>query len=266
MSTAAGWERWADWIGREQAAVIDWMVREARVTPGMTVLDVACGTGLPGLAVARAAHPGRVIASDAAADMLAGFERRARAAAITNIELRELDMHDLRGIADGSIDAATCGFALMFSPEPLRVLEEIRRVLRPGGRFALAVWDEPAKNPFFTTLFGALAKVVPMPPPAPGAPGPFGLAAPGLLERTIRDAGFAEVRVEPVPYVFDFESVEQHFEINADLAAPLARARATLPPEEVARLRSELAAALRPYMAGSRVRIDATPLCGAGTK
>ncbi len=246
--------------------MIEWILREARVAPGMTALDVGSGTGLPGLDVARAVRPGKVIATDVAVEMLAGLERRARTAGITNVEVRELDMHDLQGIGNASIDAVTSSFTLMFSPAPARVLGEIQRVLRPGGRLALSVWDGPDANPFFTTMFGAVAKLVPTTLPAPGAPGPFGLAAPGALEQAVRAAGFRDVRVEPVPYVWEFDSIDQHWEINSELAPPLARAKATLPPDELARLRAELASALAPYMEGSKLRIPATPLCAAGTK
>src|SRR5690349_1092366 len=121
VSVAPGWEKWAAWTLRQQEAVVDWLCRSAGVAPGMTVLDVATGVGQPALQVATRVLPGgKVIATDVAADMLAACERRARAATITNIEFRELDMHDLRGIADASIDAVTCGFALMFSPDPVK--------------------------------------------------------------------------------------------------------------------------------------------------
>jgi SAM-dependent methyltransferase len=170
-------------------------------------------------------------------------------------------MHDLRGVPDASADAVTLAFALMFSPEPVKALREARRVLKPGGHFAVCVWDEPAKNPFFTTMFGALGEFVAMPAPAPGAPGPFGLAAPGALERVMREAGFTDIAVASLPMAFEFESVDQHWEINSALAAPLKRAAETLPPDGVSRLRAAIAQALAPFMDGPRVRVTATPLC-----
>src|SRR5204862_7901916 len=142
------------------------------------------------------------------ADMLAACERRARAASLNNVECRELDMHDLRGIADASIDAVTCGFALMFSADPVKVLREMRRVLKPGARLALCVWDEPAKNPYFTTMFGAMGAITGAPPPPADAPGPFKLAPPGELARVLGEAGFREIAIEPVPSTFEFESLE----------------------------------------------------------
>lgn len=265
-SVAPGWEKWADWTLRQQQAVVDWLLRSAGVAPGMTVLDVASGVGQPALQMATRVVPGgKIIATDVAADMLAACERGARALAITNIELRELDMHDLRGIADASIDAVTCSFALMFSPDPVKVAREVRRVLKPGARFAACVWDEPAKNPYFTTMFGAMASVVPMPPPPLDAPGPFKLAAPGELARVLGEAGFREIAVESVPSFFEFDSVDQHWEISCDLASPLKRAVTTLPAPEVTRLKEAFGNALEPYVEAGRVRILTTPLCASGS-
>jgi SAM-dependent methyltransferase len=253
---------------RQQQEVVDWLCRAAALAPGMTVLDVASGAGQPAIQVARVIGPtGRVIATDVASDMLAGCERRARAAGVTNLEVREADMHDLRGIEDASVDAVTFGFALMFSPDPVRVMKEIARVLVPGGRVALCVWDEPAKNPFFTTMFGAIAEVAPPGPlPSPNAPGPFKLCPPGALEGVLREAGFRDVATAPVPFQFEFDSVEQHFEINSALAAPLKRLVTNASPEDLARLRSALAGALEPHRDGGRVRILATALCGSARK
>lgn len=128
------------------------------------------------------------------------------------------------------------------------------------------VWDVPAKNPFFTTMFGALRSVVPMPDPPAGAPGPFALAAPSALEGAFTAAGFTSVETESVPFVFDFDSVDHHFEVNVALAAPLKRAAESLPAEGVARLRVALADALAPYRDGERIRITATALCASAAR
>jgi ubiquinone/menaquinone biosynthesis C-methylase UbiE len=265
MSTAPGWEKWAAWNEQQQRPIIEWLVDHADVRAGHTVLDLASGVGQPAIEAARrGAH---VIATDVAADMLAGCERRAKESGVT-LELRELDMHDLRGVADSSIDAVTFGFALMFSPDPVKVMREVHRVLEPGRAFALAVWDEPARNPYFTTIFGALGQFVSMQPPNPDAPGPFRLSAPGELERVIRAAGFTQVTVEPVPSPFVFESPEQHFEVATDMAAPVKRAVAGMTAAQVVEFRAALATALAPFRTGTgeRLSILTTPLCARGRK
>ena len=260
MSTAPGWEAWNDRYKRQMAPVFAWMLRAIQPRAGMTVLDLACGPGQPAIPAALAVAPGgRVIATDIAADMLAACGRLAQAAGATNLELREMDMHAI-ALPDASVDAVTCGFALMFSPEPARVLAEIHRVLKPGGRCAIVVWDEPEKNPFFTTLFGAIAQFV---EPPPGG-GPFKLAAPGVLESLVRDAGFRDVVVESVPVTMDYDSADQHFAMNRDMAAPLQRLAAALAPAELARLRTALAEGIERFRdAAGRIAIPATPLAAA---
>jgi SAM-dependent methyltransferase len=262
-STAPGWEKWAAWNEQQQRTIIEWLVEHAAIRAGHTVLDLASGVGQPAIEAAR--RGARVIATDVAADMLAACERRAMASGVT-LEFRELDMHDLRGIADSSVDAVTFGFALMFSPDPVKVMRELHRVLKPGCWFALAVWDEPAKNPYFTTLFGALGPIIGMPPPKPDAPGPFRLSPPGELERVIRAAGFEQVTVEAVPTPYRFESLDQHFEVTADMAAPLKRALVDMPPATLQQLRAALATALAPFRTGDGVSLLTTPLCASGRK
>lgn len=266
MSTAPGWEAWNGHYRQQLAPVFEWMLGATAARGGMTALDLACGPGQPAIPMARRVAPrGKVIATDIAADMLAACERLARAEGVANLELREMDMHAI-ALPDASVDAVTCAFALMFSPEPARVLAEIRRVLVPGGRFAVAVWDVPAHNPFFTTMFGVIAQLAPTHPPSP-TPGPFRLAAPGELAALVRAAGFDDATAEPVPFTWRFDSVEQHFAMNRDMAAPLQRLANSLPPPELARLRAAFAAALAPYTrAGGDVALPAAALCATGRK
>ena len=119
----------------------------ARVTPGQSVLDVACGTGIVARTVAdRFAGNGRVVGVDLNAGMLA-VARRVR----PDIDWRQGDVADLP-FADGSFDTVLCQMALMFFPDRDRALREMARVARPGGVVAVAVpaalEDQPAYGPF----------------------------------------------------------------------------------------------------------------------
>jgi enediyne biosynthesis protein CalE5 len=254
------WERHDPFFDRQTRALTEWMLREARLAPGMRVLDLACGTGYPALPAAQQVGPdGSVVATDLAPQMVDVATRRARALGIDNVEIREMDLEDIQ-FADETFDAATCRFGLMFCPDPNRGAAEIRRVLRPGGRVVLTVWGDPAQNPFLTTIGRVLAEELGLPPPDPTAPGLFRLAPPGELESVLRAAGFAEIRTEPLPMSFDFESAEEYWAIQTELAAPLRAAVARLAAPEVARLRDKVIASVTRFADAGRIRIGAMPL------
>jgi SAM-dependent methyltransferase len=261
---ANGWDKWGDLYAEQWSPIMEWMCRAAGLAPGMRVLDLACGTGQPALPAAKKVRPGgMVVATDVDPTMLRATERRAREMALDNVEVREMNMHAI-GFPDASFDAVTVGFALMFSPEPEKVASEIRRVLKPGGRFALCVWDVPAKTPFLTTVFGALAEVAPSPPPPPEAPGPFRLSQPGALESVLNAAAFRDVTIEPVPFTAESASVEDHFQMFYDMV--LKSKVDALSDADRARLRERFASALSPYLVDGRVRISLTPLAASGCR
>jgi SAM-dependent methyltransferase len=175
-----------------------------------------------------------------------------------------MDMQAL-AFADASFDAATCRFGLMFCPDPVKAASEIRRVLKPGARFATAVWDVPAKNPFFTVITEVLGEFVPLPAPDPAAPGVFRLAPPGELERVLRAGGFSTVAVEARPMTLTYRSRDEYWEIQTALAAPLRTALASLSPDTIAALKTRMFDALTPYLDGDTVRLAAVPLCASAT-
>jgi SAM-dependent methyltransferase len=259
-----GWEKWNEWYRREWRPVMEWMARESGAAPGQTALDCACGTGQPAFLVAgRVAPGGKVIAVDVAPDMLEACGRLARAEGIDNLELRENDMHELRGIPDASIDAVTLGFALMFSPDPVRVVRELHRVMKPGARFALAVWGDAARNAFLNTMFGSIGEVLGGPPHDPKAPGPNRLAPPGELEAVLRAGGFSDFRTEIIEMTLVSESPAKHWEMFLDMGAPARRAIEAAGPERAERIRDTFFAALGP---AEPVRVLATPLCATGVR
>lgn len=262
----SGWEKWHDLQAGVMRPVTEWSLRAVGAAPGQTILDVACGTGLPGLALAERIGPtGKLVAVDTSANMLGAMQRKARAAGLRNIETRETSAAAIGG-PDAVFDAVTCKDGLMFCPDIVAAVREFRRVLKPGGRYAFAVWAEPEANPCFTTLFGALGEALQLPPPPPDAPGPFRLAAPGELERVVRAAGFTDVAMERVSVTWAFTSVAQHWEMFSETAGPLERAVATLPAPELARLKQKIADAIAPFATSDGVRFPGVELCVSGTR
>ena len=227
-AAAAGWERHDGWFEQHSRDLSGWLCDAALIGPGMQTLDVACGAGHPAVTAAQRVMPGgRVTAIDLSPDMVAVTRRKAERLGLRNLEAQEMDVQSLT-FKDDAFDAATCRFGLMFCPDPVRGASEIRRVLKSKANFATAVWDVPARNPFFTSIAGVLAEFVPTPPPDPAAPGAFRLAAPGELERVLRAAGFSDVRVEARPLVLSYASRDEYWQIQTDLAAPLKAAMASI--------------------------------------
>jgi SAM-dependent methyltransferase len=263
---ATDWETWDDWFENQNRGLTEWLCTSSGIGPGMKVLDLASGAGQPGLTAAQRVGPtGQVVSTDLAPEMVAAAQRLSAAKGLTNVQHREVDIESIP-YPDASFDAVTCRFGLMFCPDPVKGVSEIARVLKPGGRFAVAVWDVPAKNAQFTSFLGALAEIAPPPPPNPKAPGLFRLAAPGEFESVLRAGGFEDFKVEPVPAEWEFTSPENYWEVMTVLAAPLKAAAANLPPETLTRLRESVTEGLRARHGDGVVRLAATPLGASGRK
>ena len=189
-----GWKKWDPFTMAFLRPMGDAIIAALDLKPNSAVLDIATGTGEPGLTIA-AAHPtSTVIGTDLAEDMLAIAEAHARAAGLTNYRTQAADVSALPFPA-ASFDAISCRMGFMFFPEMQQAANEIARVLKPGGRFATSVWGAGDKNPWVLTMMGAIQRHVSLPPPVPGAPGMFRCAAPGddrrlpARGRTGRDYG-----------------------------------------------------------------------------
>jgi ubiquinone/menaquinone biosynthesis C-methylase UbiE len=265
-AVAEAWDKWDDWFTAQSRDLIAWFCRAVNAKPGMRVLDLACGAGQPARTIAPLLLPGgQIVATDISPQMLAVTARKVRAAGLTNVELGEMDLENIQ-FPDDTFDAVTCRFGLMFCPEPEKAAREIRRVLKPGGRFAVAVWDEPAKNPFFTSIGKPLADFGLMPPPDPKAPGIFRLAPPGELEGVLRAGGFTDLSIENMAVVAEYESLSTYWQIQTELAAPLRAAVSKLSAADVSRLKEAVFAALKPYLKDGRVFLPAAPLMASGSK
>jgi SAM-dependent methyltransferase len=228
---AEGWRKWWKTLETVLGPVGDRLVQLAEVRPGHRVLDVATGVGEPALAAARVVGPtGSVVGTDISPGMLDLARERATELALGNVEFHEMDAEAL-DLPDSSFDAALCRFGLMFLPDVDRALESVHRLLVPGGRFAASVWGPPERVPNSRVTFGAITRVLNLPPPAPGTPGVFGLAdADGLADR-FRVAGYNDVQTETLVARGEFESLGDYILYLQEISAPISSLLADETPE-----------------------------------
>jgi SAM-dependent methyltransferase len=165
---------------------------------------------------------------------------------------------------DRSFEVVTHAYGLMFCPDPARAAAEAYRVLAPGGRLGVVVWDEPAKSPFFTVIRRPAERALALQPPDPQAPGPFRLASAHHLRALLEAAGFTRVRIESVPAMFECSSVQEYCQIFADFAWKAKMA--TLTDEQRGKFYDAVVEAARPFFDGARLRLPATSLCSLGCR
>jgi SAM-dependent methyltransferase len=184
------------------------MLERSRLVPGDTVLDLACGPGGMLPLIWEMVQPGgRVLAGDISAAMLEQVAGLVERESLAGVEIGELEV-DWLDIESASIGALLCRFGYMFASDPEAALKEARRVIRPGGSFATAVWDVPERNAYGRLPLEALAAVGMADVPRAGDPGMYRLAEPGLIAELIQSAGFTEVAVEEAPVSFEFASLD----------------------------------------------------------
>lgn len=170
---------------------------EVQIGPRDRVVDIGCGTGKSSRDAARRARQGWVLGVDLSSRMLDDARRRSVDEGVTNVEYLCADAQ-VHPFEPDSFDLAISAFGAMFFADPVAALTNIRRSLRPGGGIAFLAWQRFEHNEWLATIFDALAAGRDLPAPAPGEPGPFGLADPEAVTTLLRDAGFEDGRLTSI--------------------------------------------------------------------
>ncbi len=244
---APGWQRRSDYIWEASRSVGEWMVGELDPRPGDTVLELGAGPGDTGfLAAARLGERGRLISTDFSPQMVDVARRRGAELGLRNVDYRVMDAESIELDTD-SVDGVLCRFGYMLMADPAAALSESRRVLRPGGRLALAVWGAPDRNPWAAIGGRILVERGRMPPPEPEAPGVFSMASEERTRGLLEGAGFTAVRTEEVPVRFVFRDVDDYVSFAAETAGPFAMVIRGLPDGEREAIKAQLHDAFAPF-------------------
>lgn len=234
-----GWKKWdeltMDFLKPMADAIIDLL------KPGEKdiVLDVASGTGEPGLTIAGMLKGGKVIAIDLAEGMLEVAKENAERRGLRNFETVTADVSNLP-FPDNSFDAISCRFGFMFFPDMSLATREMLRVLKPGGRIAATVWSEPEKNHWATSVLSIVNRKMNVAPPPLEAPGLFRCARSGMIPEIFEKAGLkniseAEVKGQLVP-----GNRKSYWNFMTEVAAPVVAALSNADCEMKVNIRSEV--------------------------
>jgi SAM-dependent methyltransferase len=215
---SAGWARHADWIRDSSAALSRRLIDALELEPGQTLLELAAGTGDTGfLAAERLAPSGKLISSDNSQAMSEVAQLRVRQLDVANVAFRLINAESI-DLPVASVDAVLCRWGLMLFIDPAAALGEMRRVLKPGGRVALAVWAGPDRNHWLSVPDEVVVSHGLVPAPRVGEPGPFALGDRGQLAELIAAAGFVDVEVEEVEVERGAQSFRDWWERQLDMS------------------------------------------------
>jgi SAM-dependent methyltransferase len=262
---SAGWEKWDAVITDQLGPVGSAIIESLDITEDQQHLDIAAGTGEPGLTIARLSPRGRVVVTDLAPEMLEVAARRAEAQGITNIETKVCSADDLP-FGDATFDSVSVRFGYMFFPDVAEATAEVARVLKPGGRVCSSVWVKPEENPWTTIAMQAIATEAALTPPDPDGPNMFRCAAPGWVSALYEAAGLRDVAEWDVGVELVTRSPAEYWEMISEHVSLAAAALQQVDEPTRERIRTVAMANVSAYEQDGKVRVPGLARCIVGTK
>lgn len=243
----AGGKGWLAAYGRiERSARLfnEDVIAAAGAQPGEHVVDVGCGTGATTAELARRVAPlGLVTGVDISEALIAAA--RAQEAPRTAFEVG--DATDFP-FASAAFDLVFSRYGVMFFADPVRAFSNLRRALKRSGRLVFLCWRTPQENPWGRIpMMAAAPHLPPMQLPGPEEPGQYSFGDRARVTRILEGAGFGALSFEAVDHpMFIGQDVADAL-TNVTQFGPLARPFAESTPEQAAKAKDAIAAAVKPY-------------------
>jgi len=260
-----GWQKWDCLLMGFSKPMGNEIIRMLNSKDAEVVLDVASGTGEPGLSIAKKLSGGKVVISDLSENMIQIAQEKATRSGIKNIETAVCDICELP-FPDNTFDAISCRFGFMFFPDMLLAAKEMFRVLKPGGRVATAVWNVPEKNFWVTAFSSTLGKNMQLTPPPPGAPGMFRCAESGLIQDLFKQAGFRNTSETEVIGKLKCGTTDVYWNLMTEVAAPVVAALSKADDSTKEKIKREVYQVISEKYPDGNIRIDSSALVIYGEK
>jgi len=219
--SSGGWKKWDQQTMSFMRPTSERMIEMLNPGHKDKILDIATGTGEPGLTLAQLVKNGTVTGTDLSADMLEVAKEKAAGMRLNNFSLVCCDACNLP-FPDEHFDSVVCRFGFMFFPDMDMALNEMIRVLKPGGGIVVSVWGQPEQNSWITTMMNIMIEELQLKLPPPGGPGPFRCAGEGIMAMLFSRNKLKNIREVKVNGLFECDSLETYWNFISEVASPLA--------------------------------------------
>lgn len=261
--SSAGWRKWDSMNMAFLQPVTDEMIHMMNIEGDHNILDVATGTGEPGLTIASLLTTGKVTATDLSEKMLEVANENAVKRGIANFETTCCDVSSLP-FENDSFNSVSCRLGFMIFPDMELALREMIRVLKTGGHIVASVWSTPEKNFWVANSMGTMISRLQLNQPAPGAPGIWRCSQPGLMADLFRKAGLKNVREKEVAGKLHCGTIETYWNFITETASPVAFMKADETVKQ--QIKEEVVGRVKEKYPGGNISLDSCVMVISGQK